>query len=278
VEYIQNLKNELIVRGYSKKTQDQYILYVDDFIGYCNKNNTSLENLSKENVTAYLAHKKENLKNTSLAMIFAALHFFIKDILKSNAADDIKTPKKEKYLPTVLTKEEIKALIDAIDDKRDKLMVELLYSSGLRVSELCNLKLENIDINEKLVKVKAGKGNKDRIVMLSDKWINSYVDFARRFFKKVQKEYVFCKKNGTPLSPDTVQRIIKDAAQKANINKHVTPHTLRHSFATHLLQSGTNLREIQTLLGHSNIATTQIYTKVDTKELKKVKSPLDSLK
>jgi integrase/recombinase XerD len=145
----------------------------------------------------------------------------------------------------------------------------LLYSSGLRVSELCNLKLENIDINEKLVKVKGGKGNKDRIVVLSEKWLNDYVEFAKRFFKKVPKEYVFCKKNGKPLSPDTIQRIVKDAGQNANIKKDISPHTLRHSFATHLLASGENLRNIQTLLGHSNISTTQIYTKVDTKEKRK---------
>lgn len=278
MNYLENLKNELIVRGYSKKTQEQYLLYISDFIEYCKDKGFALESLTKENITSYLAHKKEqNLRNTSLAMIFAAIHFFVKEIIRSNACDEIKTPKKEKYLPTVLTKEEIKALIDSAENKRDKLIIELLYSSGLRVSELCNLKLENIDINEKLLKVKGGKGNKDRLVVLSEKWITVYVDFAKKFFKKVQKEYVFCKHNGKPLSSDTIQRIIKESAKRANITKHVSPHTMRHSYATHLLQAGTNLREIQTLLGHSNIATTQIYTKVDTKELKKIKSPFDVL-
>jgi len=274
---LENLKNELSIRGYTKRTIDQYMLYVDDLVLYCNKNKISLNSLTKENITAYLAHKKETLRNTSLALVYSALHFFTKEVLKSDSMKEIKIPKKEKYLPTVLSKEEIKVLIATIENKRDKLMIELLYSSGLRVSELCNLKLENIDINQKLIKVVGGKGNKDRIVMLSDKWIRDYVAFAKRFFKKVPKEYVFCKQNGKFLSSDTIQRIIKDAAEKAGIHKHVTPHTLRHSFATHLLESGESIRKIQTLLGHASLSTTQIYTKVSTDEIKKVKSPLDKL-
>ena len=271
-------KNELLVRGYTKRTIDQYIMYIKEFISFLENNKISIENLKEENVLEFLAHKKNNnMKNTSLGMVYAALHFLIKDVLHSLEIDNIKIPKKEKYLPVVLTRKEVKLLFNSTKTKRNKLIIELLYSSGLRVSELCNLKLENIDLNEKLINVKSGKGQKDRFVIISDKWLEEYIKFAKRFFKKVPRKYVFCKKNGKPLSPDTIQKIVKDASKNAGIKKHITPHTLRHSFATHLLESGENIRKIQTLLGHASLATTQIYTKISTKDIKNTKNPLDNL-
>ena len=279
MDYSKRTKNELIVRGYTKRTIDQYVMYITDFISYTKAKSIDLESLTEENIISYLAFKKEKLTNTSLAMVYSAVHFFVKHTLKSTAINDIKMPKKGKYLPTVLSKEEVKVLLDTVDkkEKRNKLIIELLYSSGLRVSELCDLKLENIDINQALLNIKSGKGDKDRIVILSKKWIDDYIKFAKKFFKNTPKEYVFCKKNGKPLSPDTIQKIIRDVAKESGIHKHVTPHTIRHSFATHLLEAGENIRKIQTLLGHASLSTTQIYTKVSTNEIKKTKSPLDSL-
>lgn len=268
-------KNHLTISGYSDKTKAQYLLYLQDFAKFIKKD---LNTVNSEDIVSYLSHKKETgIKNTSLNSIYASLKYYFSTYKKTNLMQDIKPPKKEKYLPTVLTKPEVKALFGAITDKKHRLMIELLYSSGLRVSELCNLKKEFIDFNEGIIRVSGGKGKKDRIVIVSKKWISEYKAFEAKFFKKVSSSYAFCKKNGTPYSSDTIQKMIKKYAQLAGIHKKVTPHTLRHSFATHLLEAGENIRKIQELLGHSSLSTTQIYTKVSTEELKKVKSPLDNI-
>ena len=192
-----------------------------------------------------------------------------------DVVDDIKNPKKGKKLPTVLTKEEVRALIKAGKVGRDRLIIEFLYSSGCRVSEAVSMKITDLNLKERLAKVRGGKGNKDRIIVLSQKWISSLKRYLKR--RKIPSEYIFSKKNGKPISVDTIQRIIRDSTEKAGIPKKVTPHALRHSFATHLLDNGENIRKIQELLGHSNLNTTQIYTKVSVEGLKKVKSPLDNL-
>ena len=131
------------------------------------------------------------------------------------------------------------------------------------------------ELSNTLALIRSGKGNKDRLIILSKNWIIDLKKYLKK--KKIKSEYVFSKKNGTPISSDTIQRIIKESAKKAGITKTVTPHCLRHSYATHLLEAGTNIRYIQTLLGHSNLNTTQIYTNVANEQLKKVKSPLDNL-
>jgi len=143
------------------------------------------------------------------------------------------------------------------------------------VSECVNLKVNDINLKEKIGRIVAGKGNKDRVIILSREWAKYLKKYLDK--KKVKSEFVFSKKNGKSLSTDTVQRIIRIAAEKAGIQKHVTPHTLRHSYATHLLEAGENIRKIQELLGHSNLNTTQIYTHVSVEDLKKVESPLDKL-
>jgi len=277
-ETLNKVKNELIVRGYTKRTIDQYLLYIKEYLSEAKKANIDYNTNPHEFIVNYLAKKKETVKNTSLAMIFFALKFFYEGYMKMHVMDELKLPKKEKYLPTVLTKEEIKKLLDVTKDKRNKLILELLYSSGLRVSELCSLKHSSLDFSEATARVISGKGNKDRMVLLSKAWIEDYKRYKEKYSKKHNSEYVFAKLNGTSLSPDTIQRIVKESAKLAGINKDVTPHSLRHSYATHMLEAGANLRSIQTLLGHSSIATTQIYTKVSTEELKKLKSPLDELK
>ena len=205
----------------------------------------------------------------------AALHFFFHKVMNKKIVEEIKIAKKATKLPTVLSKDEVKALIKATSPKRDRLIVEFLYSSGCRVSEAVKLKEENMNFKERIAAIKGGKGNKDRTIILSKEWLKK----AKKYLagKKVKTPYVFSKKNGKSLSTDTIQRIVKNAAKKAGIQKKVTPHSLRHSFATHLLEAGENIRNIQVLLGHSALNTTQIYLKVSTEELKKVQSPLDRL-
>ena len=198
-----------------------------------------------------------------------------KKVSEIGRQDIISSPKKAKTLPTVLTKPEVKALIKAAGKKNRRLIIELLYSSGLRVSEAVKLKTEDLNLKERTARVKGGKGNKDRTVILSKFWIKKFKKSLSK--RKTKSPFVFAKKNGMPISTDSVQRLVKKAAKKAGIQKEVTPHTLRHSHATHLLEAGENIRTIQELLGHSSLATTQIYTHVSVESLKKVKSPLDRL-
>lgn len=267
-------KQELIVGGYSARTTKMYLFYLKEFLQSTNK---PPEQIEREDIITFLAKKKEknNASNATLSLIHAALKFYFHNIAGKKIMDEIKTPRKAKKLPTVLTKQEVKALINAAKPKRNRLIVQFLYSTGARVSECTNLKINNLNLKEKTGQIRGGKGNKDRIIILSREWIKYLKKYLAR--KKVRSEFVFSKKNGKPLSADTIQRIIREAAEKAEIQKHITPHTLRHSYATHLLEAGENIRKIQELLGHSNLNTTQIYTQVSTQELKKVESPLDKL-
>ncbi|MCX6798583.1 MAG: tyrosine-type recombinase/integrase [Candidatus Diapherotrites archaeon] len=270
----QRFRQELVVAGYSPRTLQMYTCYVDEFLGFFKKNP---ENALREDVIAFLAEKKEksNAGNATLALAHAALHFFFHNVVNRKIVDEIKTPKKAKKLPIVLARDEVRALIAAAKSKRNRLVVQFLYSSGCRVSECVRLQVENINFKERIADIRGGKGNKDRVVVLSKEWLRGIKRYLAR--KKVKTPFVFSKKNGKPLSADTVQRIVQSAAKKAGIQKHVTPHTLRHSYATHLLEAGENIRKIQELLGHNSLNTTQIYTQVSLGELKKVRNPLDTL-
>ena len=271
---LKRLRQELIVSGYSLRTQKMYHYYVRQFL---NATDTPPERIERADVIGFLADKKdkENASNATLSLVHAALRFFFNTLFNKKIVEEIKTPKKAKKLPMVLTKNEIKALILATKAKRNRLIVQFLYSTGCRVSECVNLQTIDLNLKERTGTVKGGKGNKDRMIILSNDWAK----IAKKYIdkKKVKSQFVFSKKNGTQISSDTVQRIVKKAAKKAGIEKEVTPHTLRHSYATHLLEAGENIRKIQELLGHSNLNTTQIYTQISTKELKKVQSPLDNL-
>ncbi|MBN2067130.1 MAG: tyrosine-type recombinase/integrase [Candidatus Diapherotrites archaeon] len=272
--WLKKFRQELIIGGYSTRTQKMYMYYVKMFLKSIEKD---IEKVERDDIVGFLAERKEkeNVSNATLALIHAALRFFFHDIVGKKIVEDIKTPRKAKKLPVVLTKEEVKALILATKAKRNRLIVQFLYSTGCRVSEATKLQVTDLNLKERIATVKGGKGNKDRTIILSKEWIKGIKKYLAR--KKAKTPYVFSKKNGKPISTDTVQRIVKKAAEKAGIEKEVTPHKLRHSYATHLLEAGENIRKIQELLGHTNLNTTQIYTQVSIQELKKVQSPLDKL-
>jgi integrase/recombinase XerD len=196
-------------------------------------------------------------------------------MLKLNVLEEIKIPKKAKTLPKVLTKDEIRLLFQNTHHGRNRLMLQFMYGSGCRVSEVVKMKIEDINFKERTAAIRGGKGNKDRMIILSKEWVSDVKRYLDK--KRIKSEFVFSKKNGKNLSTDTLQRITRQAAAKAGINKHVTCHSLRHSYATHLLEAGTNIRYIQSLLGHSSLNTTQVYTNVASEQLKKVISPLDKL-
>ncbi len=273
--YLNRFKQELIVAGYSSKTIESYELNLIHFFNYSKK---PIDNISREDIVEYLSiqRREKNNSNATISQILSTLKFFFKKYLKKNILDDIKNPKKEKKIPTVLTKEEVKALIKAVPAGRNRCIIEFLYSTGTRVSECVNIKLNDLDLKKEIAIVRAGKGSKDRLITLSHVWIKELNKYLKR--KKIQTEYVFSKKNGSKISTDTIQRILRKARKKALITKHLTPHTLRHSYATHLLEEGENIRKIQTLLGHSSLNTTQIYTHTSLEQLKNTKNPLDNLK
>ncbi|MDD4250571.1 MAG: tyrosine-type recombinase/integrase [Candidatus ainarchaeum sp.] len=271
--YLKEFRQDLIIAGYSQKTLKMYLSYTTEVLNYINKKPELIE---VRDIIGYLAQKKDSgCSNATLALIHAALKYFFKNYLKMNIIDEIKTPKKSKSLPKILNKDEIKLLFNATKFGRNRLILKFIYGSGCRVGEVVKLKVDDINIKERTAMIRSGKGNKDRLIILSKNWIIDLKKYLKK--KKIKSEYVFSKKNGTPISSDTIQRIIKESAKKAGITKTVTPHCLRHSYATHLLEAGTNIRYIQTLLGHSNLNTTQIYTNVANEQLKKVKSPLDNL-
>jgi len=267
IKEVEELKAELKLRGFSEYTVRNYVFFVEKFLEFASH---PLDQLEEQHVKAYLSSLISEKSRNTTSLAASSLKFFFQEILKKSISG-IKLPKKEKRLPIVLSKQEVRSLIDSSQTKKSKLIISLLYSSGLRVSEVVNLKKQDLNLQENMGWVRKGKGSKDRMFTLS----KSLSRKLKEYLKNKDQEYVFSKKN--PLSTRNIQKIIKKTSEKAGINKKVTPHTLRHSFATHLLESGTDIRLIQALLGHSNLNTTQIYTHVSQEQLKNIKNPLDFL-
>ena len=269
---LEDLSTELKLRNYSEKTLTAYLTHNKKFLEYVKK---SPEETTQDDVRSYLAHLIYNRKISpkSVALVKAALKFYYDEFLNKGIVT-VKTPKADKHLPVVLSREEVKRLIGAAKSSKSKLMIMLLYASGLRLSECLKMGQKDLELDQKTGWVRAGKGNKDRMIILS----NSLTNVLRKYIVgKGEEDYLFPSRTGSALTSRNVQKIVKRAALRAGIKKRVSPHTLRHSFATHLLESGTDIRKIQELLGHANLQTTQIYTKVSTEELRKIKSPLDEL-
>ncbi len=267
---INRLETELKLQGFSDQTIKAYILHNKKFLEYINKLPLEVE---EEDVKKYMAHliSERNQKPASVSLVLSALKFFYKNIIGKEVIKNLKAPKAEKKLPIVLTKKEVLKLLNRIKNKKHRLIIELMYSSGLRVSECVSLKKNDIDFNEKIITVRAGKGRKDRITILSN---TTAKHIKQNLEEKSEHPFLFPSGEGH-VSTKLAQKIIKQAAEKANINKRVFCHALRSSFATQLLENGVDLRTIQTLLGHAHLATTEIYTKVSTEKIKKVKSPFD---
>lgn len=264
---MERLLTELELRGYSEATKQKYVQFNKEFLDFSRKQPDSVE---KEDVKKYLAHLvgQEKRAPRSVNLARAALLFFYNQVLEKNFAT-IKIPKVQKSLPAVLTKDEVKRLIQAAKTRKSRFIIQLLYGTGLRVSELVRLKTSDLQLDQGVAWVRGGKGGKDRMALLP-------MDLYNVLERKNPDTYVLEGPNGQ-LRERTVQAVVKRAAERAGIPKKVTPHTLRHSFATHLLESGNDIRVIQELLGHSNVQTTQIYTHVSDDRKRNIKNPLDSL-
>ena len=275
-----------IERGLSKNSIESYSSDLKSFYGFIKKNKLS-ENPKKCNgeiIKKYIYDQsKINSPKTQARRISSIRSFFdyltFESFIKINPADLIETPKIGKKLPDSLSLNEIIKIINNIDLShpqgiRNRAIIETLYGSGLRVTELISLKLSNLFFKENLIKV-FGKGNKQRLVPMgkfSKKYLKIYIKDQRSKSKiiKNDSDTIFLNRNGSQISRIMIFKIVKELAIKSNIKKNISPHTLRHSFATHLIENGADLRTIQKLLGHENIITTEIYTHLDTKHLRHI--------
>ncbi|MDP2906996.1 MAG: tyrosine-type recombinase/integrase [Nanoarchaeota archaeon] len=272
LEILKKLETELKLRGFSPNTVKAYTTANTLFLEWIKK---QPEQVTEQDVKDYLGHliSDKKIAPSSIALKKAALKFLFDEILKKGIVN-FKTPKIPKQVPVVLTRDEVRKLIDSAGSYKSKVIIQFLYSSGLRLSELINLKINDLEIKEKIGWVRRGKGNKDRMFLLSETIIKELEKYMLTL--DANEKYLFPGVEGH-VSARNVQKIIENATERACLRKKVHPHMLRHCFATHLLDAGVDIRKIQELLGHANLQTTQIYTSVSKEELKKVKSPLDSL-
>lgn len=268
-KYTEKIKIRLKLRGCSERTIESYLFFLKPFL----KSINNLDKVNLDQVESFHTNLIDRYSNKSRALAVSSLRFFFKRIVdRPNIYVKLEAPKKEKTLPIVLSTSEVKKLIKAPKFIKTKLIIKMLYASGLRVSELVNLTSKDLDFQEKIGWVRKGKGKKDRLFKIAD----SISKQLQKYLKKnPNNKYIFSRNK--PLTTRNIQIMIKRATKRANINKKVTPHTLRHSFATHLLEKGENLIVIQDLLGHANLETTRIYTHINQEQIKKVKSPLDNL-
>ncbi|MFD2910231.1 tyrosine-type recombinase/integrase [Flavobacterium ardleyense] len=264
--HLQKFKNYLLSKRYSENTIRTYIDALRSFLAFHNQ--IPIIALTNDDVIRYNTDYvlKNNLSSSYQNQIVNAIKLYFKTVREiSLDLDKIHRPKREKTLPNVLSKEEVKAILNAHSNLKHKAMLSLIYSCGLRRSELLDLKLSNIDSKRNIVFIKQSKGKKDRITPLSPK----ILELLREYYKIYKpKNYLFeGQEAGSIYSEQSLQNVLKQALVKVNIKKPVTLHWLRHSYATHLLESGTDLRYIQELLGHNSSKTTEIYTHVSTKKL-----------
>ncbi|OTF88326.1 site-specific tyrosine recombinase XerD [Ligilactobacillus salivarius] len=279
MDYLHYLKVE---RGLSENTINSYGIDLKLFLEYLRENEIpSFKQVNKEVIVNYMQSEKNNNKaNSSILRSVSSLRKFFQYLAQEKIIEKdpmllIDTPKKKQHLPQVLTKEEVEKLLHSpntgqVLGLRDRAMLELMYATGLRISEIINLKLEDLHLTMGTLQT-LGKGHKERIVPVGDeaiKWINRYLEEARpKLLKKKRSNYLFLNFHGNNLTRQGVWKNLKAEVRKAGIQKNITPHTLRHSFATHILENGADLRIVQELLGHADISTTQIYTHLSNKQL-----------
>jgi len=279
-EYYLKVTKNLSVHSIKGYTSD-----LEDYIAYLERNYSLKDpnKITKAYIKNYMAAlKRRDTKASSVSRKLSAIRSFHKFLLSEklvseNIAIQIKQVKKEKPLPTVLSLEEIELMLNLLDGEeplkiRNKAIVELLYGSGLRVSELIHLTLGDLHINRRFINI-VGKGNKERIIPLGDESafaLKTYLEKSRSKLKKDLGDIVFVNARGSSISRIGVYKMLKQLASEAGITKTVSPHTLRHSFASHLLENGVDLRMVQELLGHEDVSTTQIYTHIHKQTLKTV--------
>jgi integrase/recombinase XerD len=274
-EMRRRMEEELKLRGYSPRTHKAYVDWVRRFAEHYHR---PPEQMGTEEVRAYLLDLLEirKLSRSSLVQALCALKFFYGQVLhRPCEVEDLRFPRRKRKLPAVLSEPEVRRLFEAAEDLREQVILMTLYSAGLRLSELLHLQIKDIDSTKMQIRIRQGKGAKDRNVMLS----RTLLEALRCYFRQYKPEswMFYGKTPQRPLDERSVQRMVHRLSEKAGLSQGVSTHTLRHSFATHLLEHGTELPYIQELLGHRSVRTTMLYTRVSPRALNKVISPLDRL-
>ncbi|HCA78860.1 MAG TPA: integrase [Bacteroidetes bacterium] len=271
---LETMRKELRLRSYSPRTMESYLGSVRALFDFFPSQ--SPRALTETEVRNYLLHllEKRKLANGTVNQVFNALRFLFVEVYKKPfVIGSLPRPKKEKQLPTILSEEEVARILSSIDNLKHKTMMMLVYSAGLRVSEVVSLRPEDLDPDRRVINVRGAKGKKDRITLYSDialRYVKAYRDRyapAEWLFEGIERRKAY--------SIRSAQAVFDKAVERAGITKDVSIHDLRHAFATHLLEHGTDLRYVQSLLGHESLKTTQIYTHVSSKALGKITSPLD---
>jgi site-specific recombinase XerD len=269
-----DLEEEVDLRRFSRRTCKAYVAHVRNFLRHAE---VAPDELAASHVRAFLIHEVERgVSRASHAVIFSALRFFAKNVLKRpEVMTEIPRPKRTRYLPNVAGRGEVSALLRATSFPKHYALIMLIYSSGLRVSEAVRLRADDLVPDRGVILVRSGKGSKDRIAPLSKALLA-----AIRRFRAPEEPSPYLFPGDTPdrhLTTRTAQKILATACRRAGIERRITPHALRHSFATHLHEDGTDIRNIQMLLGHASSRTTDIYTHVSSRNLARIQSPLDRL-
>ena len=286
-DYLYNIST---IEQKSQATISSYKNDLIKFVDFCKENEIpEIEKVDNLMIQDFLSIQKGQLSDNSLAHLLTSLknlfnYLFITYNIKNPIA--VLSLKKRQHLPTFLTEKEIKLVLDSFNEEDDeqffqKLLLELIYVTGIRVSELCDIQIKAVNLAHKQIRI-IGKGNKERIVLIDTETSESMLYYLRnirpKFNKKKQNVYFFINRLGNKINRQYVFQLIKEKSSEVGINKNVSPHSLRHSFATHMLNEDVDLRSVQELLGHSDISTTQIYTHVESKHLKDAYDKLERAK
>ena len=263
---LKRLEENLKLKNYSKQTIKSYLNHLKKYLEFAKDKGINTESAKK-----FLIKKLSESEPSSVGHNVFALKYFFKEILHQKL--EVPNPKRNKTLPEILTIDEIKKMINSTSNIKHKLIIKLIYGCGFRVSELINLKKLDLNFEENLIHIKLAKGRKDRFVKIPASVKRDLENYCELSSSKI----LFPSNRGGKLNKKTIAKIVQNSAKKAKIKKRVYPHLLRHSFAAHLLEQGTDLRIIQKLLGHSSIKTTQIYTQISQASIKNIKSPLDNI-
>ncbi len=275
-EIIKNFQDKLIIENYSEQTVKNYVSALKLFLEYISKLN--VQEVTDKEIQNYLyfCKTKKKYSFSSMKQVIAAIRYLYLKVFNKPVPEALNIElRKPSLLPTVLSAKEISKILHVTKNLKHKTILVLIYSAGLRLSELINLEIGDINSESMKIHIRGAKGKKDRYVMLSENVLKLLREYYKEF--KPQK-YIIEGQNGGKYSPKSVQSVFKRSLKKAGIKKKASVHTLRHSFATHLLDEGTDIRYIQELLGHKRLETTQIYTHVSSYSINKIKSPADKLK
>jgi site-specific recombinase XerD len=273
-EWLGKLEAELRSRKYSQNTRDAYVHYNQALCKWLQK---TPEEVTSEDIKRYMVYEEMTLgfSASSMNLSLSAFKFFYRNILKKDTAREQSRPRHDKRLPVVFSRSEIKSILDTEKDLKKRLLLMIVYGSGLRVCEVVRLKRQDVDLARKVIVIHLSKGRKDRITILADTAITALLEYYSCYHIS---GWIFPGAgNNSHLSIRSAQRICETALKKAGIAKNASIHSLRHTFATHLLENGTDIRYIQELLGHSSLRTTERYTHVATRKALKITSPIDTL-